>query len=84
MDQIDRLAELIAKMYKENKNPPSTAPRTAKVLSVSPLKIQYGDSIILESRHLVVAAHVTMLPGDTVIILPSSDFKMWYVMGKVG
>jgi hypothetical protein len=82
MDQIDRLAELIAKLYKENRNPPSTAPRTAKVVSIEPLKVQYGDSVILEGRHLIVARHVSIEISDMVIIVPSSDLKTWYVMGK--
>nr|WP_285862125.1 DUF2577 domain-containing protein [Brevibacillus sp. MER 51] len=48
-------------MYKENRNPPSTAPRVGTVVSVTPLKIQYGDSIILERRHLVIGE--SLMPG---------------------
>lgn len=55
MDSIDRLAQRFVEMHKANRNPPSTAPRVGTVISVSPLKIQYGDSIILESRHLIIA-----------------------------
>lgn len=83
MDKIDQLAELIAKLYKENRNPPSTAPRLGTVISAAPLRIKYGSSIILESRHLIKADHVVVTPGDEVIIMPDSDLKRWFVMGKV-
>jgi len=55
MDSVDRLAKTIAALHKANQNPPSTAPRVGKVVSVSPMKIQYGESIVLESRHLVIS-----------------------------
>jgi acetyltransferase-like isoleucine patch superfamily enzyme len=83
MDNIDRLAKKIADMHLANRNPPSTAPRVGTVVSEAPLKIQYGDNIILESRHLIIADHVVISFGDKVIIAPDSDLKIWYVMGKV-
>ncbi|MED1642167.1 DUF2577 domain-containing protein [Brevibacillus agri] len=55
MDSLDRLAQLIVAMHKENRNPVSTAPRVGKVISASPLRIQYGESIILEQRHLIIS-----------------------------
>ncbi|MED1850356.1 DUF2577 domain-containing protein [Brevibacillus borstelensis] len=55
MDSIDRLAQRIADMYKQNRNLPSTAPRVGTVISLDPIKIQYGNNIILDSRHLVIA-----------------------------
>lgn len=58
MDAIDKLARRIADLHKENRNPPSTAPKVGEVISVQPLRIKYGESIILESRHLIVADHV--------------------------
>ncbi|ASJ54197.1 hypothetical protein BP422_11955 [Brevibacillus formosus] len=61
MSSEDRLAKLIVDLYKENRNPPSTAPRVGTVVSVTPLKIQYGDSVILERRHLVIGE--SLMPG---------------------
>lgn len=61
MSSEDRLAKLIVDLYKENRNPPSTAPRVGTVISVSPLKIQYGASVILERRHLVIGESI--MPG---------------------
>ncbi|WP_041749438.1 DUF2577 domain-containing protein [Brevibacillus brevis] len=61
MSSIDRLAEMFVKMHNENRNPPSTAPRVGTVVSVTPLKIQYGDSIILERRHLIIGE--SLMPG---------------------
>ncbi|UED78108.1 DUF2577 domain-containing protein [Brevibacillus sp. DP1.3A] len=58
---MDLLAEMIVNMYKENRNPPSTAPRVGTVVSVNPLKIQYGESVILERRHLVIGE--SLMPG---------------------
>ncbi|QQE75223.1 DUF2577 domain-containing protein [Brevibacillus composti] len=55
MDSIDRLAQKIAEMHKQNRNPKSTAPVVGKVLSISPLRIQYGDNVLLEQEKLIVA-----------------------------
>lgn len=61
MDSIERLAKKIADMQKENRNPPSTAPRVGTVVSITPLKIQYGESVILERRHLIIGE--SLMPG---------------------
>lgn len=54
MDALDKLAQKLVEMNKVNRNPPSTAPRIGIVISIAPLRIQYGDSIVLEYRHLIV------------------------------
>jgi len=54
MDSIDRLAEKIAEMYKINRNPPSTTPRIGVVATVSPLKIKWGDHVILTEDKLYI------------------------------
>jgi hypothetical protein len=53
-DSIDRLARTIAEMYRQNRPRPSTAPRIGKVVSTSPLKVQWGDRVLLEEDRLVV------------------------------
>jgi Protein of unknown function (DUF2577). len=60
VDSIDRLAQKLAQMYKDNRNPLSTAPVVGKVLSVNPLRIQYGENIILEQHKLIVAERLMM------------------------
>ncbi|PSJ69510.1 hypothetical protein C7J99_09825 [Brevibacillus brevis] len=52
---------MIVDLYNENRNPPSTAPRVGTVVSVTPLKIQYGESIVLERRHLIIGE--SLMPG---------------------
>ncbi|MFD3271526.1 DUF2577 family protein [Paenibacillus dendritiformis] len=54
MDSVDRLAMKFADMYKKNLNPPSSAPREATVVETSPLKIKWGDSVVLTDDKLVV------------------------------
>lgn len=54
MDSVDRLAKKLADMHQKNTNPPSTACRVGTVVSVSPLKIQWGEHIVLTADKLVV------------------------------
>lgn len=58
MNSVERLARKFAEMHNANRNPPSTAPRVGTVVSISPIKIQYGENILLDSRHLIIADHV--------------------------
>lgn len=51
MGNLDKLAKLFA----DRTNPYTINITVGEVLSASPLRIQYGDSIILEERHLIVA-----------------------------
>lgn len=53
-DSMDLLAKKIADLYKQNRNPPSTAPRVGTVLEASPLKIQWGDNVLLTEDKLFV------------------------------
>jgi len=66
MDSIDRLAQRIAQMYKDNRPPKSTSPVVGKVLSISPLRIQYGNNIILEQEKLIVAER--LMTGTSIVI----------------
>jgi hypothetical protein len=54
MDGIERLARKFAELHKQNRNPPSTAPRTGKVVGVNPLKIQWGEHIVLTEDQIIV------------------------------
>jgi hypothetical protein len=55
MDAINELA----KMFTERNNKETLGIQIGKVVSPHPeLKVSLGDSIILDKRHLVIAAHV--------------------------
>lgn len=54
MDSVDRLARKLADMHKDNSNPPSTAPRIGTVVEVNPLKVQWGDHVILTEDKLLI------------------------------
>ncbi len=49
---IDKLAKRIAELMKENRNPPSTAPRIAEIVAVNPIKVQWGASVVLTEDRL--------------------------------
>lgn len=48
----------MAKMFKERENAPYLGPQIGTVVSASPLKVSLGDTIVLDTNHLLVAAHV--------------------------
>lgn len=52
MDSIERLARKIADMYKENRNPSSNAPRICTVVNVDPLRIQWGQNIVIDGEKI--------------------------------
>lgn len=54
MDSIDRLAKKLADLHKDNRNPPSLAPRKGHVVQSSPLKIQWGDKVLLTEEKLIL------------------------------
>lgn len=51
MDSVQRLAQL----FKDRNNPFHIYVATGTVVSDSPLQVQFGDSIVLTTDHLVVA-----------------------------
>ncbi|WP_274363708.1 DUF2577 family protein [Paenibacillus thermotolerans] len=51
---IDRLAKRIAELIKANRNPPSTALRIGVVVSSNPIKIKWGESVILTEDKLIL------------------------------
>ncbi len=51
MSNLDKLV----KMFKDRENQTQIGITQGEVIGVSPLRIQYGDRVILEQRHLVVA-----------------------------
>ena len=53
-DSIDRLGRALAEMYKANRPRPSTAPRIGTVVSVDPIKVQWGDRVVLGEDKLVI------------------------------
>ncbi len=50
--------EKLAKLFNDRTNPFHIYVCTGTVISVSPLQVQFGDSIILTKDHLIVAAHL--------------------------
>lgn len=46
--------EKLAKMFKDRTNPFHVPIAQGKVISASPLKVQFGESIILDSTHLII------------------------------
>lgn len=54
MNSTDRLASVLVEMYRQNRNPPSTACRIGTVIATSPLKIKWGEKIILTDDQLVI------------------------------
>lgn len=63
MSSIDRLAQRLVSMHKENVNPPNTSPQVATVIGASPLKLKWGDGIILTDDKL----HVPKIFGDGIL-----------------
>lgn len=101
--------EKLAKMFKERDNQFFVNVTTGEVISASPLKVKWGENIILEGKSLIVSnllktgftleytddAYTSVLTkplqvinplqvGDQVIMLPDTDFKIFYVIDKVG
>jgi hypothetical protein len=94
MDGINELA----KLFKERENPQQFGINTGKVVSLSPLKVAFGESIILEGDNLVVSASACyeyvlgaetvqqknkLSIGDEVILIPSIDIQKYYLIDKV-
>lgn len=80
MNDLDKLARKIADMHKENKNPPSTAPRVAKVINTDPIEIQWGSRVILKADKLFIPKNMTIEIGDKVTIIPDEYLKMFFVI----
>lgn len=54
MNNLDKLVQ----MLKERENPVHITATIGEVISINPIRIKYGDNIILEQRHLVIASDV--------------------------
>ncbi|WP_232058228.1 DUF2577 family protein [Cohnella abietis] len=80
MDNIDKLAQKLAEMFKANQNRPSTAPRVGDVVETTPLKIQWGDQILLTEDKLLLPRGLVLEIGDQVVIQPDEFFKDFYVL----
>ena len=105
MTNVEKLAQL----FNSRNNPETIGITTGKVESTSPLKISWGDSVVLDNDKLIVAnlllngfsvdylddngttiitRTVTiknpLQQGDTVIMVPDSEYKLFYVIDKVG
>lgn len=103
MSNLDKLASL----FKERNNPSIIGITIGEVISVNPIRIKYGTSIILDTSHLIfadslingyageytdnngttietktVTVRSELQAGNKVIMIPSNDFKKWYVLDK--
>lgn len=47
MDSTDKLARMIVDLHRSNQNPNSTAPRICTIVGISPLKLQWGQNIVI-------------------------------------
>lgn len=90
----------LARLFKERENPKIMTVCTGKILSPLPdIKVQLGDSIILTSENLIISASLTqgykdesdtvnvrmeLNYGDEVILLPTADKQVYYLIDKVG
>jgi len=101
--------EKMAKLFSDRNNPEAIGITTGEVISTTPLKVSWGDSVVLENDKLVVANLLLngfsvnytddtiystttktitiknpLQQGDMVIMIPDSNYKLWYVLDKVG
>jgi len=53
-DSLERLARKFAEMHKQNQNMPATSLRIATVVASDPLKLQWGDNIVITGDSLIV------------------------------
>ena len=100
--------EKMAQLFNSRNNPEAIGITTGKVVSTNPLKISWGDSVVLDNDKLIVANLLkngfsvdylddngtstttrtltirnSLQQGDTVIMIPDSNYKLWYVIDKV-
>lgn len=110
MNSIDKLGDMLADMHKKNINPPSASPMIAEVVEANPLKIKWGENIILDKQKLHIPKKfdtgipyttinryqdtlgvfhdieidqvflINLSVGDSVIIIPDTDYKMFYLI----
>lgn len=82
MGKKDGLTEL-ALMFRdrENKNPSSI---TTGIIVASPPtpQIRLNELIVLDSEELVFNSDAAYENGEEVILMPSSDNQLYYVLGK--
>ncbi len=81
--------EKLANLFNERNNSTHVNVTTGIVLSTTPLRIKWGDNVLLEEKSLVVASIiktglVVVNISDKVIMMPDNDFKKWYIIDKVG
>lgn len=77
--------EKLAQLFKERNNPNHINITTGVVISINPLQIKWGDSVILKSDSLVKASGLSNIElNDTIIMIPDLDYKKWYLIDKVG
>ncbi|MCO1599820.1 DUF2577 family protein [Desulfosporosinus nitroreducens] len=82
MTNLEKLADL----FNNRNNPDVIGITTGKVISTTPLRISWGDSVVLENDKLVLANLIKngLLLGNTVIMIPDSSYKLFYIIDKVG
>ena len=81
----DGLTEL-AKLFKINKNVPSSSITTGFVIAPPPeAQIRLNEVVILDKENLVFATSLLtdlIKPGEEVILMPVADGQSYYALGK--
>lgn len=90
---MDGLSEL-AKMFKSRENKNYMGPIIGEIISPLPnIKIKLRNEIFLEKHNCVIANHIYihyknidntyLLNGDKVILIPSGDEQLYFLVDKV-
>lgn len=82
MGKKDGLTEL-ALMFKDRDNKHPSSITTGVVVSSPPTpQIRLNELIILDAEELIFNSIATYEIGDEVLLMPSSDNQLYYVLGK--
>ncbi|MCG7410569.1 DUF2577 domain-containing protein [Paenibacillus sp. ACRRX] len=78
----------LAKIFRDRDNKKSMDITAAVIIDPMPnMRIGLGEEIILDTEHLIIANRVHSLAlrrGDQVILMPTSNEQVYYVIDKVG
>ena len=56
---------------------------TGKVISVSPLQVRIGDSIIAKHPKLYKPLGIELEAGERVLVISSADNQIYYIIGRI-
>lgn len=76
----------IAKLFKDRENKNWSGVQIGTIVSVSPLQVRLNEFILLNSKHLYLTEMFNSRiknNGDKVMIIPSSNEQIYFVIDKV-